>query len=133
MHIDFYKQILKSKDEYWIVAKRTSYREYMETKIGKDDILFIAIPKLVPRGIAYSDILLANIEELEKTEIRENVYLSADYPPFQTNQTFYEIYQGFPVSEKTREFFNEAVKFQSNELYEYKKLYENICKKETSL
>lgn len=124
MNIDFIKEILMSTAEYWIVAKKTEYREYFETKRGKDQIVFIAIPKNIKRGLKYEEITLQEVEKLHSAYIEQNIYINTDFPPFQQFLTFSDMYKGYPIEYKIKEFLLKALDLKSDKLYEYKTLIE---------
>ena len=124
MNIDFIKEILMSTAEYWIVAKKTEYREYFETKRGEDQIVFIAIPKDIKRGLKYEEITLQEVEKLHNAYIEQNIFINTDYPPFQQYITFRDVYKGYPVEHKIKEFMLKALELKSGELYKYKELIE---------
>ena len=124
MNIDFIKEILMSTAEYWIVAKKTEYRKDFEMKRGKDQIVFIAIPKDIKRGLKYEEITLQEVEKLHNAYIEQNIFLNTDYPPFQQYITFRDMYKGYPVEYKIKEFVSKALDLKSDELYEYKVLIE---------
>jgi hypothetical protein len=124
MNIDFIKEILMSTAEFWIVAKKTEYTEYFETKRDKDQIVFIAIPKDIKRGLKYEEITLQEVEKLHRACIEQNIFINTDYPPFQQYITFGDMYKGYPIEHKTKEFLLKALDLKSNELYEYKALIE---------
>lgn len=124
MNIDFIKEILMSTAEYWIVAKETEYRDCFETKRGKDQIVFISIPKDIKRGLKYEEITLQEVEKLHNAYIEQNIFLNTDYPPFQQYITFRDMYKGYPVEYKIKEFVSKALDLKSDELYEYKVLIE---------
>ena len=124
MKIDFIKEILMSTDEYWIVAKETSIRQYFETKRGDDQIIFIAIPSDIKRGLKYEDITLKEIEKLHNSYVNQNIFINLDYPPFQNYTSFSGIYKGYPVNYKIKDFIVKAFELKSNELYNYKDLIE---------
>ena len=113
-----------STSEYWIVAKRTEYREYFETKRGKDQIVFIAIPKEIKRGLKYEEITLQEVEKLHSAYIEQNIFINTDYPPFQQHITFRDMYKGYPIDYKIKDFMLKALELKSDELYEYKALIE---------
>jgi hypothetical protein len=122
MKIDFIKEILMSTDEYWIVAKETSTTQFFETKRGDDQIIFIAIPSDIKRGLKYEDITLKEIEKLHNSYVNQNIFINLDYPPFQTYISFSGIYKGYPVNYKIKEFLINCFALKSNQLYDYKDL-----------
>lgn len=124
MNIDFIKEILMSTAEYWIVARKTEYIEDFETKRGKDQIVFIAIPKDIKRGLNYEEITLQEVEKLHNAHIEQNIFINTDYPPFQQYVIFRDMYKGYPIEYKIKEFMLKALDLKSNELYEYKALIE---------
>lgn len=125
MNIDFIKEILTSTAEYWIVAKKTEYREHFETKEGcKDLIVFIAIPKDIKRGLKYEEITLQEVEKLHSAYIEQNIFINTDFPPFQRGVTFSDMYKGYPIEYKIKEFLLKALDLKSDKLYEYKTLIE---------
>ena len=113
-----------STAEYWIVAKKTEYRDCFETKRGKDQIVFISIPKDIKRGLKYEEITLQEVEKLHNAYIEQNIFINTDYPPFQQYITFRDIYKGYPIEYKIKEFMLKALDLKSSELYEYKALIE---------
>ena len=113
-----------STAEYWIVAKETEYREDFETKRGKDQIVFIAIPKDIKRGLKYEEITLQEVEKLYNAYIEQNIFVNTDYPPFQQYITFRDMYKGYPIEYKIKEFMLKALDLKSDELYKYKALIE---------
>lgn len=121
MYTDFLREIFISTNEYWIVAKKTTYRDCFETRQGNDQILFISIPQGLRRGIKYDEITLAEMELLSNANI-DNIYLSEDYPPFQLYTTLREVYNGYPVTCNVKPFLINALQLNSNELYNYYKL-----------
>jgi hypothetical protein len=53
-----------STSEYWIVSRKTDYREDLEIKRGNDQIIFIAIPKEIKRGFpSAGDIRLCRVQK----------------------------------------------------------------------
>ena len=123
---EFYSQILESDAEYWCVAKETSHREGFETKQGKDEILFISLPSKIKTGQKREDIKFTEVDDIKFMNIECGIHLSGEYTPFQIGQTFYSVYKGFPVKEKIRTFFEEAMKLKSNDLWDYEKLYKSL-------
>ena len=113
-----------STAEYWIVAKETEYRDCFETKRGKDQIVFIAIPKDIKRGLKYEEITLQEVEKLHNAYIEQNIFINTDYPPFQQYITFRDMYKGYPIEYKVKEFLLKALDLKSDELYKYKALIE---------
>lgn len=123
---EFYSQILQEDAEYWVVAKEVNSRQFFETKREKDDILFISLPHEITTGQKLEDIKYTDLEKIKHMDIPCNVFLSNNYSPFQVGQTFYNIYRGFPVKNKIKEFFLEAQKLNSPDLWDYEKLYKEI-------
>ena len=113
-----------STAEYWIVAKKTEHREYFETKRGKDQIVFIAIPKDIKRGLKCEEITLQEVEKLHNAYIEQNIFINTDDPPVQQYITFRDMYKGYPIEHKIKEFMLKALDLKSDELYEYKELIE---------
>jgi len=125
MHIDFYKKILMSTYCYWIVAQQCEAMVYCKLKRIEDDIIFIAIPENIKRGLEYKDIKLKDIEEIETTNIITNIYLTNNYAPFQHGISFKNIYDGFYIDGKSnniKDILIKALKIKSNEIYKYKEL-----------
>jgi hypothetical protein len=125
MNIDFIKEILMSTSEYWIVSRKTDYREDLEIKRGNDQIIFIAIPKEIKRGLKYEEITLQEVEKLHSSYIEQNIFINTDNPPFQQYITFRDMYKGYPIEHKIKEFMLKALELKSNELHDYKALIEN--------
>lgn len=122
MNINFIKEVLMSKAEYWIVAKETSYREGFTTKRGTDHILFIAIPKGIRRGLTHEEITLQDVEKLNNSYVDQNIFINTDYPPFQDFTSFKEIYRGYPVEHDIKNFVIKALELKSDDIYKYKDL-----------
>lgn len=121
-NVDFLKEVLMSDAEYWIVAKEVTGSEYGRTKRYKDHIMFISIPKEIKRGLKYEEITLQELEKLNRSYCEQNIYINTDYPPFQLYGTFSDIYRGFPITHKIRDFMLQALALGSDEIWEYKKL-----------
>ena len=124
MNIDFIKEVLMSTSEYWIVAKKTDHRSGFELKRREDQIIFIAIPKDIKRGLKYEEITLQEMEKLHNAYIEQNVFINTDYPPFQQYITLRDVYNGYPIEYNIKEFMLKALALKSNELYNYKALIE---------
>ena len=122
MEIDFLKKVLMSTAEYWIVAKIVTAREFCKNVRKADQIIFICIPKEIKTGIAYEDITLKAIENLYNTYIEQNIYINANYPPFQSCLLFSDLYEGYPVECKIKEFMLKALELKSNQIFNYKDL-----------
>ena len=118
-NIDFLTKILMSKDEYWIVAKANSG---CHGETFNDSILLIVIPYNVKRGLLRDDIKLIDLENLQNTKIEGNIFLNETYPPFQSGQTFYNIYDGFSIKRYSHDILINAVKLGSSDIWDYKKL-----------
>ena len=121
-NVDFLKEVLMSDAEYWVVAQEVTAQEYGRSVRRKDHIMFIAIPKEIKRGLKYEEITLQELEKLNKSYCEQNIYINTDFPPFQLYGTFSDIYMGFPITHKIREFMLDALALQSDEILEYKKL-----------
>lgn len=126
MSYEFYSKILACDAEYWCVAKETNSRAYFETKREKDEILFISLPHQIQTGQKEEDIKFTEVEAIKHMTIDCSVHLSGTYAPFQVGQTFYSVYKGFPVIKNIRQFFDEANKLKSSDLWDYEKLYKEI-------
>ena len=122
MNIDFLKEVLMSKSEYWIVAKKVEYNDMGRNKRAKDHIMFIAIPKETRRGLTYEEITLKDIEALNRSYVEQNVFINVNYPPFQNYISFSDIYKGYPIDSKINDFFRAAMDLHSDELFHYKEL-----------
>lgn len=125
MEIEFIKKILMSTSEYWIVAKKITVSNMGRSERIEDDIIFIAIPQGIKRGLKYEEITLQEMEKFQRVYIEQNIYINRDYAPFQTGQGFYNIYDGFPIKENQKEFLIKALELKSNELRDYKSLIVN--------
>ena len=121
-NVDFLKEVLMSDAEYWIVAQKVTGQEYGREKRYKDHILFITIPKGIKRGLKYEEVTLMELEKLKSAYCEQNIYVNTDYPPFQNYVSFYDIYKGFPVTHKIRQFMLDALALGSDEIYKYKEL-----------
>ena len=123
---ELYSQILESDAEYWCVAKETNSRMNFETTREKDEILFILVPIEIQTGQKREEIKYTDVDALKHTNIACSVHLSGTYTPFQAGQTFYSMYRGFPVKNNIRNFFEEAMKLKSNDIWDYEKLYKSL-------
>ncbi len=126
--MDIYKRIIESDDSYWVLARETSYRDMGETKRGHDDIIFVAIPQTIRRNTKYENILLKDIETLEKASMDCNIFLSEDFSPFQIGQSFRNVYDGFPIAENIKEFAIRAMSTSKHELSWYQEMYKKLNK-----
>ena len=122
MNIDFLKEVLMSKSEYWIVAKKVEYYNMGRLERENDHIMFIAIPKEIRRGLIYEEITLKDIEVLNRSYVEQNVFINTDYPPFQNYISFSDIYKGYPIDSRINDFFRAAMDLHSDEIFDYKKL-----------
>lgn len=122
-NLDFLKEILMSKHEYWVVAKKNESRTLARTITGEDYIILTCIPYSIRRGLTYEEITLKDLEDLQRVEM-QNIYLNTDYPPFQTGQSFYEVYKGFPITSDVQKFLIKSLSLESNRLWDYKELIE---------
>lgn len=125
-NIDFLKEVLMSDAEYWIVAKEVTVAEFGKSVRKNDHIMFITIPNGIKRGIKYEEITLQELDKLKNSYCEQNIYINTDYPPFQQNVSFYDIYKGFPVTHKIHQFMFDALSLASDEIYKYKELIQEI-------
>lgn len=123
-HIDFLKEILMSEWEYWVVARMQYVNEYGKMKRIDDDILIIAIPYNVRRGLAYENIMLTDLEKLSRVELN-NIFITRNFPPFQQGVTMYDIYVGYPIKKNIHEFMVNALSLKTKNIYDYKALLNN--------
>jgi hypothetical protein len=121
-NVDFLKEVLMSDAEYWIVAKEVKVNRGFRPEREKDHIMFIAIPKDIKRGLKYEEITLQELEKLNRSYCEQNIYINTDYPPFQLYGKFSDIYTGFPVTHKIRQFMLDALALGSDEIWKYKEL-----------
>lgn len=124
MNIDFIKKVLMSTAEYWIVAKARRYSEGLTIKRDTDDIMLIAIPKDIKRGLRYEEITLQEVEKLSCSYVEQNISINSDYSPFQNFIQFNGIYSGYPVEYNVKEFMIKALQLKSNDIHDYKDLIE---------
>lgn len=121
MNINFIKEVLMSKSEYWVVArKRNDYDQI-------DQIILIVIPKGIKRGLKYEEITLQDVEKLHGSYIEQNVFINTDYPPFQQYISFSDMYKGYPINSNIKEFMIKALELESDDIYQYKALIEQPC------
>ena len=130
-NINFLSKILSTKHEYWVVAKKNEYNTIARKGRDNDSIMLITIPTNIKRGVEYNDIKLIDLEKLQKVNIDCNIFLNESYPPFQVNQSLYNIFDGHPIESKQRLYLIKALDLDSNDLWDYKKLIDEVCKKET--
>ena len=121
-NVDFLKEVLMSDAEYWVVAQKVTGQEYGREKRYKDHIIFIAITKGIKRGLKYEEVTLQELEKLRSSHCEQNIYINTDYPPFQNYVLFYDIYKGYAVTHKIRQFMLDALALGSDEIYNYKEL-----------
>lgn len=121
-NLDLLKQVLMSTAEYWIVAKMCESREYMKTKRDTDQILFILIPQGIRRGLKYEEITLADLEQLNSSDVDQNIFINANYSPFQQGISFRGLYFGFPIKHDIKQFLLSAIELNSDSIFEYKQL-----------
>lgn len=126
MHIDFLKQVISTTHDYWCVAREDHASNCGRYERIKDQIIFLSIPKDIPRGVEPKEILLSDAEKLERSNMDCNIFLNEPYAPFQIVQTFRGVYRAFPVIEKQREFIIAAMQMEVDDLYEYEKLYNSF-------
>lgn len=89
----------------------------------KDSIILTVIPRDIPRSLKSNEILLCDIEKL-RDSIMLTIHINEPYSPFQTGQTFYNVYAGFPVKTNVKNFMIKAIELNSNDIYDYKQLTE---------
>jgi len=126
MEINFLKKVLMSNADYWVVAKRNSYRNFAKWKQGEDSIMLVSFPG-IEVNLKYEEITLKHIEDLYKAKLDFNIFLNEDYPPFQFGQSLYDVYDGFPLENTpVKKFLIAALQLGSNLLYEYEDLRKQI-------
>ena len=64
----------------------------------------------------------SKLEKLKGSYCEQNIYINTDYPPFQQYVSFYDIYRGFPVTHKIKQFMLDALALGSDEIWKYKEL-----------
>jgi hypothetical protein len=128
MNIDFLKQVLMSEDTYWIVAEENWTRCYGEMKRTNDHIMLIAIPYNIRRGLKHEEILLTDLEQLQRAEITCNISINVDYPPFQSGFSLRDVYEGYPITSEIKQFLVDALALKSDSIYDYKNLIEQTEK-----
>tara|TARA_R110000868_G_scaffold163029_1_gene395150 strand:- start:104 stop:508 length:405 start_codon:yes stop_codon:yes gene_type:complete len=128
METSILSEILTSTAEYWLVAKETYFQSGCQEKRGEDDIIFIAIPRNIPRGVKREDIKLSDLELLDTAPLDLNIYLNSDYPPFQYGLTMRGIYKISPVEGKfsRHEFLKRAFDLDSDDFYKYEVLLSEL-------
>ncbi len=130
-NINFLSKILSTKHEYWIVAKKNEYNTISRKSRDKDSIIFISVPINIKIGVEYNDIKLVDLEKLQKANIDCNIFLNDNYPPFQMNQNLYNIFDGHPIESKQKLCLMKALELDSDNLWDYKKLIDEVCKTES--
>lgn len=123
---EFYSKLLENDGDYWCIAKETSYGSCARLEKGKNDILFISLPSTIKTGQKREELKFDDVAKIRYMNIDCSIHLSENYAPFQLGQTFYSAYAGFPIKQYVREFLKEALKIQSNDLYDYEKLYQQV-------
>lgn len=133
-NISFLTEILTTEHEYWVVAKKSMAAMMGRYERQKDQILFIGIPPKIDRMVNKKEIKLTQLEDLRRSEIFGNIYLSENYTPFQWGQDFYNIYKGYPIPNNiVNDFLRKAMDLKSNDLYEYKKIIDEIIESKTPI
>lgn len=128
----FLQNVLADVDSYWVVAKLNTSRQYFEDKRMADDICLISISGLI-EGLGkrkFEDLTLREIETACSKEIATNIFFTT-YSPFQFGQSLRSFYDGFPLDSKKiniRKFIIEAMKLESADLDDYKKLMKECLK-----
>lgn len=129
-NINFLSKILSTDHEYWIVAKKNEYNTIARQGRDKDTIIYLTIPKNIERNIKYDEIKLVDLERLQKANMDCNIFLNESYPPFQIGQSFYDIFDGYPVERNQKQLLIKALELESDNLWDYKKLIDEVCKEE---
>lgn len=111
-----------SDADYWIVAQEVTVTEFSRSVRHKDNIIFIAIPEGIKRGLKYEEITLQELEKLRNVYCEQNIYINTGYPPFQRNISLRDVYRGFPVTRKIKEFMIAALSLNSDYILDYKNL-----------
>lgn len=128
--LSFYKKVLTSDDEYWIISE--SHSDSHNNR-QDDHIYLIVIPATIRRNIKYEEITLSELEEFQRSYMEGNIPLSQSYPPFQRGISFYNVYEGFPITKNVREVMIEALKLKSNSLWDYKKIIDEHSEPKTDI
>lgn len=125
------KEIMASNDEYWIVAKRTHYRECFRFKQGEDDILLIGIPselrELIIGEMNIDDLTIGKAKKIINIDVDTNIFLSDDYPPFQKGFVFGDFYKGYPIVKvRCQDFLRKALELKSHDIEQYKVILDGM-------
>lgn len=127
MELDIIKQILMSSDDYWVLAKKSYITRCFTSEREEDDIIFVAIPHNIERGIPYEEITLKQVEQIDRLYLDFNIFLNSPYAPFQSGISFHGIYKGFPVTGNIRAFINEAISTKKD-YYQLKEMMDAMNK-----
>ncbi len=120
------QQVLVSDAMYWIAARETRYSKYGTMERGDDQIVLIAIPDDIPRGMQYEEILLKDVERAGDVPIEKNIFINNDYPPFQLGLSLKDFYLMFPITCDVKAFLDKAFELKTNDIWDYKGI---ICDK----
>lgn len=124
----FLTKILADDSEYWVVAKPNTTRQYFETKRTENDIALISLTD-IKRPMQLGELTINQLEPILSKDILTNLFLTS-YSPFQWGINLKSFDDGFPLDSKTdiRKFTIEALKLESRNLSDYKKLAEECVK-----
>lgn len=120
-NLSFLKEILTTRHEYWIVARKQEYNEYGRMKRGKDSIWFIVIPHDVRRELKPDEILLSEVEDLRNRQL-QNIAISEPFPPFQHGISLYSVHSGYPITGNIKEALKKILNADCGDLWDYKEL-----------
>lgn len=121
-NLEIVTEILTSDCQYFVIAKKTYYREYLENKRGDDRIIMILISQDINTNLSREYIKLTDIEKLNSIYFDANIYLNTDFPPFQFGTNLYDVYDIIPVRNNHKKIMTESLLLKSNNFCDYKKL-----------
>jgi hypothetical protein len=125
MNVSILEKILTSEQEYWILRKNNDTYG-INAQSFKPSVIMCVIPKEITQGLKREDIKLTDLEELQSIYFT-NIFLNEDYPPFQSGQDFHNITEAYPIPCKQKEFLIKALALDSDDIWDYKKIIDEIC------
>lgn len=126
-NLDVIKQILMSKTDYWLIAKKNYViNHYGSNERLKDQILFVSFPRTLQKGLKYEEITLKHIEQFNSLRVDCNIFLNEPYAPFQIGISFYNVWKAVPIEVDPKKFLMEAIIKTDGDIFEYEKLYNEL-------
>ena len=64
---------------------------------------------------------------MEKIHLNGNIFLNEDYAPFQIKQNLTNVVEVYPIKCNQKEFLKQALILESDDIWEYKKIIDELC------